>query len=62
MIVVDASVAIDVLLQVPESEALTERLLAGGETLHAPHLLTRALPRHTAPRISHLRRRSARDY
>lgn len=39
MIVVDASVAIDVLLQTPKSEALTERLLAGAETLHAPHLL-----------------------
>jgi predicted nucleic acid-binding protein len=39
VIVVDASVAIDVLLQTNGSASLTERLLSAGETLHAPHLL-----------------------
>ena len=39
MIVVDASVAIDVLLQVKGAEVLMERIFVDGETLHAPHLL-----------------------
>ena len=39
MIVVDASVAVDVLLRGPGAEALTSRLLDRGEALHAPHLL-----------------------
>ncbi|MGQ0766927.1 MAG: type II toxin-antitoxin system VapC family toxin [Gemmatimonadota bacterium] len=39
MIVVDASVLIDVLLRGPDADLLTSRLLGGGESLHAPHLL-----------------------
>ena len=52
MIVVDASVAIDVLLQTDKSAGLTERLLASGETLHAPHLLE--------VEVAHVLRRYAR--
>jgi len=39
VIVVDASVAVDLLLRGPDAEVLAERLLGGGEALHAPHLL-----------------------
>ena len=39
MIVVDASVAIEVLLQTPAGRDLTPRLLDSNETLHAPHLI-----------------------
>lgn len=39
MIVVDASVAVDLLLRGPDAEVLTSRLLEHGESLHAPHLL-----------------------
>lgn len=39
MIVVDASVVIDMLLLAPFAPSVTDRLLADGETLHAPHLL-----------------------
>ena len=39
MIVVDASVAVDVLLRTPGSEAVTARLLDSGEALHAPQLI-----------------------
>lgn len=39
MIVVDASVAIDVLLRTPGSDAAAERLLNSGEALHAPQLI-----------------------
>lgn len=39
MIVVDASVAVEVLLRGPDSAALVSRLLDSGEALHAPHLL-----------------------
>jgi predicted nucleic acid-binding protein len=37
--VVDASVVLDALLRRAKSEAVRERLLAGREMLHAPHLL-----------------------
>ena len=50
MIVVDASVAIDLLLRAPGAERLTERVVTTGEALHAPHLLdvevTQVLRRH----------------
>lgn len=39
MIVLDASVVLEILLRMPAGIALEERLLAGNETLHAPHLL-----------------------
>jgi len=39
MIVVDASAVLEVLLVTPGSARVTERLLAPGETRHAPHLL-----------------------
>ncbi len=39
MIVVDASVAVEVLLRGTDSTALVSRLLDSGEALHAPHLL-----------------------
>lgn len=39
MIVVDASVIIDLLLRVPGVEALDARLFDSGESLHAPHLV-----------------------
>lgn len=39
MIVLDASVTIEVLLQTPAGRDLTSRLLDPGESLHAPHLI-----------------------
>lgn len=39
MIVVDASAALEVLLQLDSADALMERLFAAGETLHAPELI-----------------------
>ncbi len=39
MIVVDASAALEVLLNTAAGLQLSERLFAPGETLHAPHLL-----------------------
>ena len=39
MIVVDASVLIEVLLQTNDGIVITERLLKPRETLHAPHLI-----------------------
>lgn len=39
MIVVDASVAVDVLLRTPDAEAVAQRILDEGETLHAPELI-----------------------
>jgi predicted nucleic acid-binding protein len=39
MIVVDASAAVEILLQLETADILMQRLLADGETLHAPHLL-----------------------
>lgn len=39
MIVVDASVVLEVLLRTPAAAALEERVLGSGETLHVPHLL-----------------------
>jgi predicted nucleic acid-binding protein len=39
VIVVDASVVIEVLLNTPAGVRAADRLVAAGETLHAPHLL-----------------------
>ncbi len=39
MIVVDASIIFEVLLQTPDAARISQRLSAPGETLHAPHLL-----------------------
>jgi predicted nucleic acid-binding protein len=39
MIVVDASAALEVLLQTPAASRIEARLFAPGETLHVPHLL-----------------------
>ena len=39
MIVIDASVAVDVLLRTPGAEAATERILDPGQSLHAPQLI-----------------------
>jgi predicted nucleic acid-binding protein len=39
VIVVDASAALDVLLQTPAAQRIEARLFALRETLHAPHLL-----------------------
>jgi predicted nucleic acid-binding protein len=39
MIVVDASVMLEVLLRTPDVQAVEERLFDSDETLHAPHLL-----------------------
>lgn len=39
MIVVDASALIEVLLRTAAAPAIEQRLFAGGQTLHAPHLL-----------------------
>ena len=39
MIVLDASVVLEVLLRMPAGVALEERLFGPQETLHAPHLL-----------------------
>ena len=39
MIVVDASVVIEVLLQTDDGIAIADRILGSNETLHAPHLI-----------------------
>ena len=39
MIVIDASVVLELLLRTPASHAIEARALDSGETLHAPHLL-----------------------
>ena len=39
MIVLDASAALEVLLQTPAAARVSRRIFASGETLHAPHLL-----------------------
>lgn len=39
MIVLDASVALELLLRMPAGVALEERLFDPGESLHAPHLI-----------------------
>jgi predicted nucleic acid-binding protein len=39
VIVVDASAAVELLLQSPQGERVEQRILAGGETLHTPHLV-----------------------
>ncbi|MDX2057876.1 MAG: type II toxin-antitoxin system VapC family toxin [Gemmatimonadales bacterium] len=66
MIVVDASVAVDLLLRAPGADQLTERILSAGEALHAPHLLdvevTQVLRRHAmSGRLSPARGRAAVD-
>jgi predicted nucleic acid-binding protein len=54
VIVVDASAVIDVLLRVPTTDSIANRLFRSGEALHAPHLLdlevTHVLRRHEARR------------
>lgn len=37
--VLDASVILELLLRTPASDALVDRILSGGEQLHAPHLV-----------------------
>ncbi len=39
MIVVDASVALELLLRTPAASAVERRLFGANETLHAPHLI-----------------------
>ena len=39
MIVVDASVVVELLLATPDAPRILDRLLGAGEPLHAPHLL-----------------------
>jgi predicted nucleic acid-binding protein len=39
VIVVDASVVIEMLLQTDDGIAIADRLITGAETLHAPHLI-----------------------
>jgi predicted nucleic acid-binding protein len=39
VIVVDASAVLEVLLRTRDAERVAARLLGGGDTLHAPHLL-----------------------
>ena len=39
MIVVDASAVLELILRTPAAESVSQRLLGGVETLHAPHLL-----------------------
>lgn len=39
MIVLDASVVLEVVLRTPGSDALVERILGEGRALHAPHLI-----------------------
>lgn len=39
MIVVDASAAVEILLQLDMADPLMDRLFLSGESLHAPHLL-----------------------
>jgi predicted nucleic acid-binding protein len=52
VIVVDASVVVEVLLGAPAAAPIQRRLFDGGETLHAPHLLdievTHAVRRYAA--------------
>ena len=39
MIVIDASVVVEVLLQSPETQAIEQRIFGTGVDLHAPHLV-----------------------
>ena len=39
MIVVDASVIVEVLLETPVGRQMADRLLSGDDSLHAPHLI-----------------------
>lgn len=64
MIVVDASIVLELLLRTPASVAIEDRVLGGGETMHAPHLLdvevAQVLRRYAAQRaISEQRGRLA---
>ena len=60
MIVVDASAAIEVLLQTAAASRIEARLFAPGETLHVPHLLdlevVHVLRRYTASGVIDTRR------
>ena len=51
MIVVDASAILEVLLRGPAANAIEQRVLASGQSLHAPHLLD--------VEVAHVLRRSA---
>lgn len=53
MIVVDASVILEVLLVTPDAPSMEARIFAPGETLHAPHLLD--------IEVAHVLRRYARS-
>ena len=48
MIVVDASVILEVLLATSASPPIRERLFAANQTLHAPHLLDLEVTRDTS--------------
>jgi predicted nucleic acid-binding protein len=66
VIVVDASTLLEVLLRTSRADRLTQRLLAPGESLHAPHLIdlevAQVLRRScVAGRISPKRGREALD-
>ena len=66
MIVVDASVVLEVLLNTPAAQRIARRLASPGETLHAPHLLdievAHALRRYALARqISAMRGKQALD-
>ena len=39
MIVVDASALLEVLLNTPDADRVSDRLLVAGDTLHVPHLI-----------------------
>jgi len=56
VIILDASVVVDLLLQVPDAERIMARVL-GGDSLHAPHLLdievARVFRRHAAAGLLH---------
>jgi predicted nucleic acid-binding protein len=60
VIVVDASVALEVLLQTLAAQRIEARLFALGETLHAPHLLdlevVHVLRRYEAARVINAQR------
>jgi predicted nucleic acid-binding protein len=60
VIVVDASAALEVLLQTPAAPRIEARLFAPGETLHVPHLLdlevVHLLRRYEAARVIDVQR------
>jgi predicted nucleic acid-binding protein len=66
VIVVDASILLEVLLRTPAARSIEERLFEPGETLHAPHLvdleIAQVLRRYAASgQISGRRGRQALD-